>query len=172
MLKQRGFRRGTVRMRALRTLPVLLALNLNLAPTNGTSSAARVEVDKVARFPVHLEHVDGSPRQTPQLTPTKPSQESGAVVNRNRRSSAADLLALLPKAGGAKGVLAWKKGKDSLPPTAFLWKALTVNAVSWAAIVGGTVWWGGTGSFPMEGLACSSRSTHYSVPGRHPRSKE
>lgn len=148
-------------MRALRTLPVLLALNLNLARTNGTST--RVEADKVARFPAHLEHVDGSPRQIPQLTPTKPSQESEAVVDRNRRSSAADLLALLPKAGGAKGVQEGKKGKNKgirLPPTAFLGKALAVNAVSWAAIVGGTVLWSRTERGPTEGLACSSSSTY------------
>lgn len=149
-------------MRAVRTLPVLLALNLNLAPTNGIS--AHVELDKVAHFPAHLEHVDGSPRQTPQVTPTNSAQKNEAVVERNRRSSAGDLLALLPKAGGAKGVLGKNNDKKRgirLPPTAFLGKAVAVNAVSWAAVVGGTMLWSRTMTGPEEGLACGRSSLLY-----------
>lgn len=141
-------------MRALRTLPVLLAVNLNFAPANGTS--ATIEVDKVAH-PVHLEHVDGSPRKTPQLTPTKPSHEGEGFFDGNRRPSAVDLLALLPRAGGAKGVLRGKnKGKNSgirLPKTEDLGKVVTVNVVSWAAVIGGTVLWSRTKTGPKEGLA-------------------
>lgn len=142
-------------MRALGTLPVLLALNL--ASTKGT---ARIEADKVAPFPaVHLDHVDSSPRQTPQLTPTQPCQESEAIVDRNRRSSAADLLASLPRAGGAKGV---REGKNKvrLSPRATLGRAVTVNAMSWAAVVGGTVLWTRTKMGPKEGLTCSRSSVY------------
>lgn len=85
-----------------------------------------------------------------RLTPTQPPQKNGTLVSQCRRSSSAGLLASLPRAGGigrgkgrVNGMLDRVRNKrDGLPsPTSELQKAVAVNAVSWAAIVGGTLLW-------------------------------
>ncbi|CAM9988137.1 unnamed protein product [Ectocarpus sp. 6 AP-2014] len=133
-------------MRALRALPVLLTCN---------RISARVEAHKDVRLTARLDQ--GIPRPAPVLIP---AQENQAAVDWEHQPSAAEhLLASMPKAGGAKakGLLRDTKNKRiRLPPPLDQFnaaeRAIAVNAVSWLAVVGGTVLWNRGKMSATEGI--------------------
>ncbi|CAM9725338.1 unnamed protein product [Ectocarpus sp. 4 AP-2014] len=133
-------------MRALRALPALVTCSC---------ISARVEAHRDVRLTARLDQ--GIPRPAPVLIP---AQENQAAVDWERQPSAAEhLLASLPKAGGAKtkGLLRdTKNNRIRLPPPLDQFnaaeRAIAANAVSWLAVVGGTMLWNRGKTSATEGI--------------------
>lgn len=126
-------------MRALRTLPTILALQL--ACTHGISPPGGHDRNVAGLRRSALRDREGSSsRQRPQhLTPSQSCKKNETVIDCER------LLALLPRPGGARNKEVLKKNGGWLPEAlqefSAAERAVAVNAVSWAAVVGGTVLW-------------------------------
>lgn len=125
------------RKEALRTLPVFLALNL--ACTNGVSThRAVLSVATPGTRDVALdERLDGNPRRKPLLA----LQKNGAVSDR----------ILLRVRGGVSRPGAKDKKKEFRLYGSPVDRALVVNGISWAAVVGGVLW-SKTKMGPEEGV--------------------
>ncbi len=170
-----------VKRRTLRRLPVLLAINVASSSANAIPPPLEVAgAGAGAQQQRQRQDVRGGildtklkPQVLPltrraRLTPTQSPQENeplvGLCTSSRGRSSSAGLLASLPRAGGIGGGKGKVNGmsmldrvrnknkQDGLPsPGSELQKAVAVNAVSWAAVVGGTLLWSRTKMSSEEG---------------------
>lgn len=142
--------KGFIRMRVLRTLPVLLLLTL--ARPHGISALINRNRNLAAlrRSPPSL--LDHGCHRAPQLTPGQSCKGKETVVH------CARLVASIPRGGGARvkeALKAKEEGglKESLRQFSAAERAVAVNAISWAAVVGGTIFWSGKKMSSDEGVS-------------------